>query len=43
MHHRPSRGKTFDITMLGQWFVFYPPEGLEVLKDQIDFAIARLA
>jgi hypothetical protein len=36
------RNKTFDTTMLGQRVVFYPPEGLELMKDQIDFVTLRL-
>jgi len=37
------RGRTFDTTMLGQRLVFYPPEGLELLKDQIDFVSSKLS
>jgi hypothetical protein len=37
------RGKTFDTTMLGQPLVFYPPDGLELVKDQIDFVTAKLS
>jgi hypothetical protein len=37
------RGKTLDTTMLGQRLVFYPPEGLELIKDQIDFVTAKLS
>jgi len=37
------REKTFDTTMLGQRLVFYPPDGLELLKDQIDFVTVRLS
>ena len=32
------RGKTFDTTMLGQ-----PPDGLELVKDQIDFVTAKMS
>jgi hypothetical protein len=35
--------KTFDTTMLGHRLVFYPPEGLELIKDQIEFVTAKLA
>jgi hypothetical protein len=37
------RGRTIDTTMLGQRLVFYPPEGLELVKDQIDFVTAKLS
>ena len=37
------RAITFDTTMLGRRLVFYPPEGLELVKDQIDFVTAKLA
>jgi len=37
------REKTFDTTMKGQRLVFYPPDGLELLKDQIDFVSAKLS
>jgi hypothetical protein len=37
------RGRRFDTTMLGQRLVFYPPEGLELVKDQIDFVTAKLS
>jgi hypothetical protein len=37
------RGRTFDTTMLGHRLVFYPPEGLELTKDQIDFVTAKLS
>jgi hypothetical protein len=37
------REKTFDATMLGQGLVFYPPDGLELLKDQIDFVSEKLS
>jgi hypothetical protein len=37
------RGKTIDTTMLRQRLVFYPPEGLELVKDQIDFVTAKLS
>lgn len=37
------RGRTFDTAMLGQRLVFYPPEGLELLKDQIDFVPSKLS
>jgi hypothetical protein len=37
------REKTFDTTMLGQRVVFYPPEGLELLKDQMDFVREKLS
>lgn len=36
------RTKTLDATMLGHQVVFYPPDGLELMKDQIDFATQRL-
>ena len=36
------RTKTRDATMLGHQVVFYPPDGLELMKDQIDFATQRL-
>jgi len=37
------RRKTFDTSMLGQPLVFYPPDGLELVKDQIDFVAAKLS
>jgi hypothetical protein len=37
------RNRTLDTTMLGTAFVFYPPEGLELLKDQIDFVASKLS
>jgi hypothetical protein len=37
------RSKTFDTTMLGKPLVFYPTDGLELIKDQIDFVEARLS
>ena len=37
------RSKTFDTTMLGHRLVFYPPEGLELMKDQIEFVTAKLS
>jgi hypothetical protein len=37
------RGRTFDTTMLGQRLVFYPPEGLELVNDQIDFVTVKLS
>ena len=37
------RTKTFDTTMLGHRLVFYPPEGLELMKDQIEFVAAKLS
>ena len=37
------RAKIFDTTMLGQRLVFYPPDGLELVKDQIEFVEARLS
>ena len=37
------RETTFDATMLGQRLVFYPPDGLELLKDQIDFVSEKLS
>jgi hypothetical protein len=36
-------GKTFDTRMLGHRLVFYPPEGLELMKDQIEFVTAKLS
>ena len=36
------REKTFDTTMLGQPIVFYPTDGLELTKDQIDFVETKL-
>ena len=36
------RARAFDTTMVGRRLVFYPPEGLELLKDQIDFVTLRL-
>jgi hypothetical protein len=35
--------RTFDTTMLGTGLTFYPPEGLELLKDQIDFVVSKLS
>jgi hypothetical protein len=29
--------------MLGHRLVFYPPEGLELMKDQIEFVTAKLS
>lgn len=37
------REKTFDATMLGRRLVFYPPDGLELLKDQIEFVREKLS
>ncbi len=37
------RGRMFDTTMLGQRLVFYPPEGLELVRDQIEFVTAKLS
>jgi len=37
------RSKAFDTTMLGHRLVFYPPEGLELMKDQIEFVTAKLS
>jgi hypothetical protein len=35
------RNRTFDTTMLGTVLSFYPPEGLELLNDQIAFVVFR--
>ena len=37
------RNRTFDTTMLGTVLFFYPPEGLELLNDQIAFVVAKLS
>ncbi len=37
------RGRRFDTTMLGTTLHFYPPEGLELLKDQINFVTSKLS
>ena len=37
------RARTFDTTMLGRRLVFYRPEGLELVKDQMDFVTAKRA
>lgn len=37
------RNRTFDTTMVGTALIFYPPESLELLKDQIDFVGSRLS
>jgi hypothetical protein len=37
------RAKTFDTTMLGQPLVFYPPDGLELVNDQIGFVETKLS
>ena len=37
------RGKKFDTSMLGQRLVFYPSDGLELVKDQIDFVTSKLS
>ncbi len=37
------RGKKFDTTMLGHRLVFYPTDGLELIKDQIEFVTAKLS
>ena len=37
------RGRTIDKTMLSHRLVFYPPEGLELVKDQIEFVTAKLS
>ena len=37
------REKTLDTTKLGHRLVFYPTEGLELVKDQIDFVINKLS
>ena len=37
------RDRTFDTTMVGTALIFYPPEGLELLKDQIDFVASKLS
>jgi hypothetical protein len=36
-------GRTIDTTMLSHRFVFYPPEGLELVKDQVEFVTAKLS
>jgi hypothetical protein len=36
------RNRTFDTTMLSTALTFYPPEGLELLQDQIDFVGTKL-
>jgi hypothetical protein len=36
-------GKTLDTTMLGHRIVFYPPEGLELINDQIEFVTNKLS
>lgn len=37
------RSRTFDTSMVGTPLVFYPHEGLELLKDQIDFVADKLS
>jgi hypothetical protein len=37
------RNRTFDMTMLGTALIFYPPEGLELLKDQMNFVTSKLS
>lgn len=37
------RGRTIDTTVLGHRLVFYPPDGLELVNDQIEFVTARLS
>jgi hypothetical protein len=37
------RGRTIDTTMLSHRLVFYPPEGLELVKDQVEFVTAKLS
>ena len=37
------RAKTIDTAMLGQRLVFYPSDGLQLVKDQIDFVSAKLS
>jgi hypothetical protein len=37
------RNRTFDTTMVGTALIFYPPESLELLKDQIDFVVSKLS
>ena len=37
------RSRTIDTTMVGHRLVFYPPEGLELVNDQIEFITARLS
>jgi hypothetical protein len=37
------REKKFDATMVGQRLVFYPPDGLQLLDDQIDFVRDKLS
>lgn len=35
--------RTLDTTMVGTALTFYPPEALELLKDQIDFVASKLS
>jgi hypothetical protein len=37
------RGRTLDSSMLGTGIAFYPPEGLELLRDQIEFVASKLS
>jgi hypothetical protein len=37
------RERTLDTAMLGHRLVFYPPEGLELVNDQIDFVTNKLS
>lgn len=37
------RDRTLDTTMLGTPLTFYPPEAIELLKDQMDFVASRLS
>jgi hypothetical protein len=37
------RNKKFDTNMLGKALIFYPPEALELLRDQIDFVASKLS
>lgn len=36
------RGRRFDVGMLGSPVIFYPPEGLDLLRDQIEFVEHKL-
>jgi hypothetical protein len=37
------RKRTLDTTMIGHRVVFYPPEALELINDQVEFATAKLS
>lgn len=37
------RARTFDTNMVGTALYFYLPDGMELLRDQIDFVVSKLS